>query len=495
MYLKHLYIEGFRGAREPLQLGLHPRLNVLAGPNGAGKTTLLDAAAAMLVGHLHAAHTFFRARLSAADPTGEHLYSAWPDDLRFAEEVAGTDAHSFLRTLRDTLDRFDLAHFPTFPALEDLNLDARNITVGFEVDDRDGRHRRARYHMTPLSLESVLGAHAADQSAPSPSAATASPDASTAAQGRDPFSDLIARLWSHPDPRQRGLALAVSFPVDRNVLDIPTRVRDIPPFDHPLAALDHALAAGVDFRTFFTWFREREDLENERRLGGDPDHRDPQLSAVRRAITQTLDVFDGSSLRVQRSPQRMVIEKQGQQLSLQQLSDGERCALALVGDLARRLAIAQPGLRDPLQGRGVVLIDEIELHLHPRWQRQLLRRLCETFPRCQFIVTTHAPAVLSEVPAESIHLLRVEDHTLRCRRPDAAFGLDVGVIIEDLMGGDARPPGIRARLDALLDLIDEDAIDTAREHLTRLRDEIGRADDPELLRAAALLRRREVLGR
>lgn len=71
----------------------------------------------------------------------------------------------------------------------------------------------------------------------------------------------------------------------------------------------------------------------------------------------------------------MTVEKQGQELIIAQLSDGEKCLLAMVGDLARRLAIAKPGLSDSLQGNGVVLIDEIELHLHPQWQRQMVPAL------------------------------------------------------------------------------------------------------------------------
>ena len=64
---------------------------------------------------------------------------------------------------------------------------------------------------------------------------------------------------------------------------------------------------------------------------------------------------------------------------------------------SRRLSIANPLLDNPLLGEGVVLIDEIELHMHPSWQRNVLKQLRETFPNIQFIITTHSPIVLSEV--------------------------------------------------------------------------------------------------
>ena len=81
-------------------------------------------------------------------------------------------------------------------------------------------------------------------------------------------------------------------------------------------------------------------------------------------------------------------------LDVLQLSDGEKCTLALFGDIARRLAIANPSLDDPLQGDGVVLIDELELHMHTSWQRKVIFMLKKTFPNIQFIITTHSPQIL-----------------------------------------------------------------------------------------------------
>ena len=68
-----------------------------------------------------------------------------------------------------------------------------------------------------------------------------------------------------------------------------------------------------------------------------------------------------------------------QELQVNQLSDGEKVVLSLVGDLARRLAVANPGLDRPLEGQGFALVDEVDLHLHPSWQRLVMRRLTNTF--------------------------------------------------------------------------------------------------------------------
>lgn len=77
--------------------------------------------------------------------------------------------------------------------------------------------------------------------------------------------------------------------------------------------------------------------------------------------------------------------------------DGEKCTISLFGDLARRMALANPGRENPLEGTGVVLIDELELHMHTSWQRKVLGVLKETFPNIQFIITTHSPQILGEL--------------------------------------------------------------------------------------------------
>ncbi|MDO9020609.1 MAG: AAA family ATPase [Deltaproteobacteria bacterium] len=136
----------------------------------------------------------------------------------------------------------------------------------------------------------------------------------------------------------------------------------------PLDALDRALVEGsVGFTALFRWFRDREDNENAEKVQrASLAWFDLQLNAVRAAVTALFPGFTG--LRVDRSALRMAVDKDSAPLFLDQLSDAERNLLALTADVARRLAIANPELADPLTGEAVVLIDEIELHLHPSWR-------------------------------------------------------------------------------------------------------------------------------
>lgn len=291
--------------------------------------------------------------------------------------------------------------------------------------------------------------------------------------------------------------LIAHYPVNRAVLDIPLRIRKRHDFNL-LSAYDGPPSSGANFRMFFEWFRGREDYENERlreyhedgffRSGEKPE--DCQLMAVRRAISK----FTGfERIRVQRNPLRMEVLKEGQPLNVNQLSDGEKCLFALVGDLARRMGMANPDSLDPLKGEGVVLIDEIDLHLHPKWQRRVIPMLTEVFPNCQFLISTHSPQVISHVRPESIFLLRQTDEGIVADRASESYGLSTDRILEDLMGTDDRPEEIKERLARLYQQIDDRKLDKARREIEKIRGDIG--DDRELTRADVLIKRMETIGK
>jgi len=256
-------------------------------------------------------------------------------------------------------------------------------------------------------------------------------------------------------------------------------------FDHLRTLLATWDDGSGDFHTFFDWFREREDLENEQRLQLDAEYRDSQLEAVRRAITRLVPGF--SNLRVQRSPLRMIVQKAGQTLEIDQLSGGEKSLLTMAGDIGRRLAIANPGLQDPLSAEAVVMIDEIELHLHPGWQRMVVERLRQAFPNCQFILTTHSPQVLSQIPAESVILL---DHFQRADLAANTQGRDSNSILAEVMGVPEWPPATAESIHAISQMIDREELPQARDALDVLARQLG-AHDSEVVRLRSLI---EFLG-
>jgi predicted ATP-binding protein involved in virulence len=265
-------------------------------------------------------------------------------------------------------------------------------------------------------------------------------------------------------------------------------------------ALDDAMSDSLkSFRLFFEWFLLREDIENEQfrkaheEKRSDFDWNDRQLSAVRTAIPRFLDGFKDLRIRRVPSPMRMMVTKGAEELALDQLSDGEKCTLALVGDLARRLAIANPTLPDPLTGTGVVLIDEVDLHLHPGWQRMIVPTLRDTFPGCQFLLTTHSPQIIAHVPPQCVRILHREGGGIVWGQPGESFGMDTNRVLSEIMETDERPHDIKARLEALFTLIGDGDLAGAREAAAALRADIG--VDPELVKADAVIRRKELIGR
>ena len=144
-------------------------------------------------------------------------------------------------------------------------------------------------------------------------------------------------------------------------------------------------------------------------LGAKPIKHEKLLKSVNDAI-ETL-VPDVSTIKVDRSTgkPRILVDNFGNQVNISQLSQGQKSLVALTGDLALRLATLNPDAEKPLNGHGIVIIDEVELHLHPRWQQEVLLGLQNTFPNIQFIVTTHSPQVLSTVDHKCIRQICFDD--------------------------------------------------------------------------------------
>jgi predicted ATP-binding protein involved in virulence len=249
----------------------------------------------------------------------------------------------------------------------------------------------------------------------------------------------------------------------------------------------------VNFEDFSRWFKEIENLENEQRLSDSIEYRHPVLAAVRHATYSLLGECYGT-LTFKRAIDKMTIKKSGREIALELLSDGEKSLLAMVGHLSRKLAEYNPDFINPLQASAIVLIDEIELHLHPAWQRMIIPRLTQTFPNCQFIVTTHSPQVLSHVDPECIHILDYDGDNVVVKRPDSSYGLDSNRILEDILGVSKRPQEIQERMSELFRTINNNDLESAKEIVRELGDKIG-IGEPELVKAEATIKRREIIDR
>lgn len=217
-----------------------------------------------------------------------------------------------------------------------------------------------------------------------------------------------------------------------------------------------------------------------------------EMFFVKKAIEQFLP--DYTNLRVRRSPRpHMLIDKDDIEFNLNQLSDGEKNLVTLIGDIARRLAIANPEI-DPLEGNGIVMIDEIDLHLHPKWQQLMIPQLEKIFPNCQFIVSTHSPQVLNNVQPDNIVLLENNNNVLRHSFATESYGKNSDRILEDLLGVDARPTNIKNEIEELYRFIEVGEIENAKDLYKKLSDKII-GGDPELAKANVLIKRKEIIGK
>lgn len=281
------------------------------------------------------------------------------------------------------------------------------------------------------------------------------------------IADLFHKKYTS-DEKQENIPIFVNYGTNRLVLDIPVRIRTKHQFDI-YAAFDKAIENRIDFRTFFEWFRNQEDYENECKVQyGDLTYKDRALEAVKKAMIIMLD--DCENIRVARKPRlEMKIDKKNMSLNVSQLSDGEKCIMTLFGDLARRLTIANPTLDNPLLGEGVVLIDEIELHMHPSWQRNIVKKLQMTFPNIQFIITTHSPIVLSEInDAFNIFFIENGDEAQKIvpfRRLD---GFDTNYILEEFMGTRSINDNTEILIDQIYSLISNRNYDEAEKKVNEL---------------------------
>jgi len=167
-------------------------------------------------------------------------------------------------------------------------------------------------------------------------------------------------------------------------------------------------------------------------------------------------------------------------------SDGARSIVGMAADIAMQMALANPemGAEVLRLTPGIVIIDEIELHLHPGWQQKILGMYQKLFPKIQFIISTHSPQVLSTVKPECIRIL--SDDTNMVYVPEFSLGAESGQILRDIQHVEDRAvalPIVKC-LNKYLDLVAQDKFDTPEAlKLRKKLDAWSGGKDPVLVRA------------
>ena len=239
------------------------------------------------------------------------------------------------------------------------------------------------------------------------------------------------------------LPIVAFYDANRNVLEAQIRKKRTRYEPPRYEALQGSLSSRSNFNQFLNWFSELEHKElREKSDRSDSNHSIKELSAVRRAIAKMLPGM--CNPRIGWKPFGMMITERlddriAGEVSIDQIGGGYRTILALVADLVMRMVQGNPHKSDPLCSEAVVLIDEIDLHLHPSWQQRVLINLANTFPAAQFIVSTHSPNILATAhPHQIIKLIREGNEISAGHTQFATFGADSGDVMEGVMGVDGR---------------------------------------------------------
>ncbi len=250
----------------------------------------------------------------------------------------------------------------------------------------------------------------------------------------------------------------------------------ITPWSHYNEALKGEAFNFSSFANWFTWLYNRGQQKNEP---------DKTLLVVTKAILTMLndeeDKFSDLIINYDKYPGEFSLIKKGVMLSFSQLASGEKSLLTLVADLARRLTMANPHKENPLAGQGVVLIDEIDLHLHPKWQRKVIPQLQKTFPNIQFVITTHSPIIVSEIDRENIKILK-DDKVLPLNKTPFSKGRDVNSVLNEVFKEPERNKIIKNKIKLLYEYIDNEDTENASVLLEELTAKLGNGDR-EIVRA------------
>lgn len=438
MKIQKIQLNNFRGFKGEHNIDFDPNLNVFVGRNGAGKSSILDAVGMLLNNFLNAIDF------------GEFRKEFRKSDINSNAE------ESIIQLLIDNI--INNSNNSGVEDFKGIYLDS------FKSIDNDEEESDFRFDKIESNFTVVH------------------------------YATITKKIWNllkkSPDNFNVPILRFYRFtPFFKNSVE---ETEDEYRYDQ-LKAYKNAFASNTDFDTFTEWFIEEENEENRKKVKTrNLDYINPKLHPVRGAIEHFFTYFSDSAFSNLSSEEEqkngnlspLTISKNNQNINLTQLSDGEKQIILYVADIASRLAVANPSLDDTNQGYGVVLIDEIEAHLHPEWQRNIIPALCGTFPNIQFFVTTHSPQVVSNVKRE--HIKIIENFKVVENTPHT-YGRDANNILYNIFGVEERLPQIQAKFNKLYDLIDDENTNgEAKKLMQQIKEMLGE-DDPEVQRAKTYL--------
>ena len=437
MKLKKIRIINYRCFKDA-NIDFDEHTTLIVGKNGAGKTAILDAVAV-------AVSTFL---LGIDGGVGRSILK---DDARYEfHDLDGTvdPQHQFpvsIESIGDCLDNHDVKW------VRSLNSESGNTTV-----------KEAR-ELTNISKEAQKRIMTGDKS-------------------------LILPLISY-----YGTGRLYAQKKEKK------NIKSLTEFKRQVGYVD-CMAAESNEKLMLNWFQIQtlKSLQEQQRTG--KVEKSLLLKTVEKAICKCFERISGSknaSIIFDLDTHRLVLNFESadgslQKFAMDEMSDGYKNTLSMIGDIAYRMAVLNPILGDKVleETSGVVVIDEIDLHLHPKWQQTIISDLNTIFPKIQFIVSSHAPAVINSVRKEQIRILDNGEIYMPAAQ---TYGRDANSILREVMKVSERPADIKRRMDLFYVYMDENNYKEADNVLTEIEAIVG-TTDPDIAAARTSLDLEKILG-
>lgn len=429
MILKKLGLHNFR-CFEDTEIEFNDKLNVIVGANGTGKTTILEAAVVAI---------------------GTLLYSI---DGVFNPGIKKNDSHNKYFNMGSTVDVQ-----PQYP----VEVSAWSMTEGEEIEWKrtlNGENGKTTVidakNMIQISNEYQKRMMKGDTSLVLPIIAYYG----------------TGRMWDYHREKKA----------------------DIFKKSNRANGYIDCLDGTANVKLMMNWFKKMAWKD------GQSQNPSPEFTAVRGAMEQCFSLMTGiKDVKVQFNPETTEIEiaycdneNESVKIPINQLSDGYKGTLSLIADIAYRMAVLNPWLLERVltETDGIVLIDEVDLHLHPAWQQRIIDDLTNIFPKVQFIVTTHAPAVINSVQSENLIILK-DSQILKL--DNQVYGKDVKSVLNEIMGVSERPPVVATLFKTFYSQLSEKEFDLAEKTLNQI-DEMRGNHDQEVAGCRVKLKLERIRG-
>lgn len=247
--------------------------------------------------------------------------------------------------------------------------------------------------------------------------------------------------------------------------------------NHPFNGYYFSVDPRIHHKNLIEWLKKQEMIYfQERKIL-------PAYNQVKKAIINCIEKCKDIRYLARLGGINILIEGQGWQ-PFSSLSDGQKSLFAMVGDIALKAATLNPHLGDDILNKtnGVVLIDEIELHLHPKWQSRIVEDLRNTFPQIQFFLTTHSPQVISSMKIGKMYTMKRNAEQVKITEVDRFYGLNSNWILKHSMGVQSRPKEIQKKMEEIERLLDSEKIEDIAEAKQKLETLKNLVYDDEIVR-------------